>query len=251
MRKAALIRLGHFVLVVLLCLVLEWAVVSGSISRLVVSRPSEIFANLWDDLKTQELWSAIGMTVFEVLSALILSMLIGGVLGFALWRLRLLRQALEPLLVAFYSAPALLLYPFVMVYLNQGSATVITMAVIMGSIPIAINVAVGFASIAPIWSKVGHSMCATPLQLVFRIMVPAAIPIIATGFRLGVTFALITVISMEFLTYSGGLGRLISWRYFTFDMVGVYSSILLVLTLSMTINALLNAFENRIGRHWH
>jgi NitT/TauT family transport system permease protein len=250
MPRSWLVKVGQVALLLLCCAGLEFAVNTGRISRLVVSRPSEVISSLGEDLMTSEFWHAVGTTLFEVSVALALSLAIGGVLGLFFWRMRILKQALEPLLVAFYSAPALLLYPFVMVYLNQGSATVITMAVIIGSIPIAINVAVGFASIPRIWSQVGDSMCATSMQSIFKIMVPAAVPTIVTGVRLGLTFALITVISMEFLTYSGGLGRLISWRYFTFDMVGVYSSIVLVLTLSICINVALNAFERRVGKHW-
>jgi NitT/TauT family transport system permease protein len=251
MTRTTLIRLGHLAFIAAVCAGLEALVTSGSISRLILSRPRDIVSHLWEDLQTTELWLAISTTVFEVVTALALSLTIGGVLGLLLWRMQIVRKALEPLLVAFYSAPALLLYPFVMVFLNQGSATVITMAVIMGSIPIAINVAIGFAQIEPIWAKVGRSMCATPVQTLLHIMVPAAIPTIVTGFRLGLTFALISVIAIEFLTYSGGLGRLVSWRYFTFDTVGVYSAILLVMTLAMIINAALNALERRVGKHWH
>ena len=251
MPRSTLIRLGHLLFVVTACAGLEALVASGSISKLIVSRPSEVFLQLWEDFQSAELWQAMATTVIEVAAALALSLAIGGALGLALWRLGAVRRALEPILVAFYSAPALLLYPFVMVFLNQGSATVITMAVVMGSIPIAINVSIGFAQIEPIWSKVGRSMCATPMQMLLLIMVPAAIPTIVTGFRLGLTFAMISVIAMEFLTYSGGLGRLISWRYFTFDTVGVYAAILLVMSLAMSINVALNALESRIGRRRH
>jgi NitT/TauT family transport system permease protein len=248
MTRATRIRLGHLAFVLALAGTLEAAVASGAISRLILARPSDILVNLWEDLGTEELWRAIATTLIEMIAALGLSLTIGGGLGLALWRFGLARQALEPILVAFYSAPALLLYPFVMGFLGQGSGTVITMAVIMGSIPIAINVAIGFAGIEPIWSKVGRSMCATRSQILWRIMVPAAIPVIVTGFRLGLTFAMISVIAIEFLTYSGGLGRLISWRYFTFDTVGVYSSIMLVMTLAMALNTSLNKLERSVAR---
>ena len=64
--------------------------------------------------------------------------------------------------------------------------------------------------IEPIWHKVGRSLLATQRQILMRILLPAAIPTIVAGFRLGLTFALIAVISLEFLPYSGGLGRLVS-----------------------------------------
>jgi NitT/TauT family transport system permease protein len=110
--------------------------------------------------------------------------------------------------------------------------------------------AVGFAGIEPIWRKVGRSLNATPTQMLTRILIPAATPIIVTGFRLGLTFALIGVVSLEFLTYSGGLGRLISWRYYIFDTDGVYAAILLVAMIAITINALLTGLEQRVRGRW-
>jgi NitT/TauT family transport system permease protein len=251
MTRTALIRIGHVAFVLAVCAALEAAVTTGAVSNMIIGRPTAIFARLLEDLQTWELWLAIATTIAEVSVALVLCLGLGGMLGLVLFRLRSVRVALQPILVAFYSAPALLLYPFVMAFLDQGSATVVTMAVVMGSIPIGINVAAGFASMDPIWATVGRSMCATPFQLIFKVLVPAAIPTIVAGFRLGLTFAMITVIAIEFLTYSGGLGRLISWRYFVFDTAGLYAAILLVMVLAMTVNVALDALERHVGRRLH
>jgi NitT/TauT family transport system permease protein len=140
--------------------------------------------------------------VQEVATALGLTLLIGSILGYAFYRFGAFRAATEPVLVAFYSAPAILLYPIFLTFLGQGSATVITMAVILGAVPIAINMAVGLSGIAPIWRKVGRSLHAGTVQMLTRILIPAATPVIVTGFRVGLTFALIGVISLEFLTYA-------------------------------------------------
>lgn len=249
-RRKIKIRLGHLVFAVLFVAALEALVASGTVSQLVMSRPSQIWARLWEDLATSELWLSLATTVHEVSIALILSLLVGTTLGYAFYCFRTFRRAAEPLLVAFYSAPAVLLYPVFMTLLGQSSATVITMAVVLGSVPIAINVAVGFAGIEPIWRKVGQSLNATPRQMLLRIMIPAATPIIVTGFRLGLTFALIGVIALEFLTYSGGLGRLISWRYFIFDTNGVYSGIVVVAVLSILVNSLLGTLERKVRSRW-
>ncbi len=246
----AKIRLGYGVLVAVLAAALELIVRSGRISRLVLSPPSEIATRLGGDLQSGEFWLALATTLREVLIALAVSFLLGGVLGALFFRFRIFRRALEPLLVAFYSSPALLCYPVLMTVLGQASATVIAMAVLLGTVPIAINVAVGFSSIDRIWIKVGRSMNASRGQMLVKVLIPAATPIIATGLRMGLTFALIGVVSLEFLTYSGGLGRLISWRYFIFDTEGVYSAIVLVAAIAILINASLNKAEASVRARW-
>jgi NitT/TauT family transport system permease protein len=244
------IRLGQLAFVAAFFLALEFLVATGFVSQLLLSRPSLVAIRLWQDIGSHELWQGLATTVREVAAALALTLFIGTALGYSLYRFGAFRKAAEPMLVAFYSAPAILLYPIFLTFLGQGSATIITMAVILGSTPIAINMAVGFAGIEPIWRKVGRSLNATPAQMLTRILVPAATPIIVTGFRLGLTFALIGVVSLEFLTYSGGLGRLISWRYYIFDTDGVYSAILLVAAIAITINSLLTGLEQRVRGRW-
>ena len=249
-RRVTRIRLGQLGFVIVLFGALELLVDSGVINALILSRPSETAIRLWRDLGSEELWASFATTVQEVAIALLLSLLIGAAAGFALHRFLTFRRAVEPLMVAFYSAPAILLYPVFLTFFGEGSVTVIIMAVVLGSVPIAINVAVGLGSIAAIWRKVGRSLNATGRQMFFKIMVPAAMPTIATGFRLGLTFALVGVIALEFLTYSGGLGKLVSWRYFVFDTDGVYAAIILVAVIAVLINAALNAMENRVRSRW-
>jgi NitT/TauT family transport system permease protein len=248
--RPARLRLGYLAVIAAFFLALEGLVASGAVSQLLLSRPSLVAVRLWSDLQTAELWLAVLTTIREVAAALGLTLLIGAALGYAFYRFGAFRAATEPVLVAFYSAPAMLLYPIFLTFLGQGSATVITMAVILGAVPIAINMAVGFSSIAPIWRKVGRSLQAGAVQMLTRILIPAATPIIVSGFRMGLTFALIGVISLEFLTYSGGLGRLISWRYYVFDTDGVYSAVLLVAVISISINALLTRLETHVRGRW-
>lgn len=229
---------------------LQLLVDSGAVSVLILSSPTAITMRLVQDFAGRELWISILTTVKEVLASLSCSIVLGMILGYVMYRFSIFRKVAEPWLVAFYSAPAMLMYPIIMSFLGQGSGTVITMAVILGTIPIAINVSVGFRSLEPIWLKVGRSMNATKSQILTKVLLPASVRIVATGLRLGMTFALIGVISLEFLTYSGGLGRLISWRYFTFDTDGVYAAVVLVAFIAMLINASLNHGQQRMVARW-
>jgi len=250
LRRKAKIRLGQLAFVAVFFAALEALVGAGVINELVLSRPSLTAVRLWHDLGSAELWLSFWTTVQEVAVALLLSLVIGAAIGYALYRFLTFRRAVEPLMVAFYSAPAILLYPVFMTFLGQGSETVVTMAVVLGAVPIAINVAVGFAGIEAIWRKVGRSLNATRNQMLWKIMIPAATPTIVTGFRLGLTFALVGVIALEFLTYSGGLGKLVSWRYFVFDTDGVYAAIVLVAAIAILINTALNILEQRVRSRW-
>src|SRR5688572_23517414 len=226
-RRRARIFAIQLAVVTLLVVLAELLVESGVISKLVLAKPSAIAVRVFSDLGTAEFWGTFATTLLEVAAALAIAAGLGVPLGLTLYRYRLFRRALEPILIAFYSAPSILLYPIFLTFFGEGSTTVICMAVVLGIVPIAINFSVGLSGVEPIWRKLGRSLNATASQMMIRIMLPAATPIIFAGFRLGFTFALVGVIGVEFLTYSGGLGRLVSWRYFAFDSEGVFAAITL------------------------
>ncbi|APX90327.1 hypothetical protein BV394_11805 [Brevirhabdus pacifica] len=239
-------KLGQLIFVVGFFLILELLVRSGILNRLIIAEPSRVLLRLWQDLFTQELWTAFLVTFWEVGVALVMSLLVGLVGGGLLYHYSTVRKALQPVLVGFYSAPAILLYPVFMTLLGPNSLMIITMATIMGAVPISVNLAIGFGGIDPILLKLGRSLNLRGPRLMGKILIPAATPVLFAGFRMGLTFALIAVIGLEFLTYSGGLGRLISWRYSIFDSEGVYAAIAIVCCLAMAVNYALGVMERRI-----
>lgn len=229
---------------------LEALVRAGAVSALVVSAPSAIAMKIGEDLRGAELWGALRTTAFELGAAFLISLALGMACGILFSRLRPLRAAVEPLLLAFYSAPTILLYPVFLTLFGLGSATVVAMGVIFGSIPIMVNVAVGLAGVEPVFVKLGRSLQASRLQMFTKILLPAATPVIFTGLRLGFTYTLVGVIAVEFITFSGGLGKIVSWRYFIFDTEGIFSGIVFVLLIAILVNALLRRAEERIRTRW-
>ena len=185
-----------------------------------------------------------------VSNAFLISLVLGMFFGILFFRFRLFRAAVEPPLLAFYAAPTILLYPVFLTLFGLGSATVVSMAVIFGSIPVMVNVGVGLAGVEPIFVKLGRSLKASRLQMFTKILLPAATPTIFTGLRLGFTYTLVGVIAVEFITFSGGLGKMVSWRYFIFETEGIFSGIVFVLLIAILINAVLRRVEERIRTRW-
>jgi NitT/TauT family transport system permease protein len=244
------IKLGQIGVLLFLLAILELAVRGGWISVLILSSPSAIAVKVWQDLKGGELWSSLQTTAMEFSLAFLISFTLGLVFGILFFRYRLFGSAVEPLLLAFYAAPTILLYPVFLTLFGLGSAAVVSMAVVFGSIPIMVNVSVGLAGVEPTFVKLGRSLKANRWQMFWKIMLPAATPTIFTGFRLGFTYTLLGVIAVEFITFSGGLGKMVSWRYFIFDTEGLFAGILFVILIATLMNTLLRRAEDRIRTRW-
>lgn len=244
------IRLGQIGFLFLLLGILEVIVRAGFISVLILSSPSAIALKVWEDLWGAELWASLQTTAMEFSLAFLISLFLGIVLGVLFFRFRLFGSAVEPLLLALYAAPTILLYPVFLTLFGLGSAAVVSMAIVFGSIPIMVNVSVGLAGVEPIFIKLGRSLKTTRWQMFWKIMFPAATPTIFTGLRLGFTYTLVGVIAVEFITFSGGLGKMVSWRYFLFDTDGLFSGIVFVILIAALMNHLLRRTEDRIRTRW-
>lgn len=244
------VRLGQVGFLLCVSAALEAIVRAGYISVLVLSPPSAIIRKIFDDLEGRELWSSLQTTSLEFILAFLISLVLGVLFGVLFFRYRLFGNAMEPLLLAFYAAPTILLYPVFLTLFGLGSATVVSMAVVLGCIPIMININMGLTAVEPILIKVGRSLKATRWQMFWKVMLPAATPAIFGGLRLGLTYTLVGVVAVEFITFSGGLGKMVSWRYFIFDTDGLFSGIAVISLIAALMNNLLRRAEERIRKRW-
>ncbi len=250
MHAERMIRFGRIAFILLAVAALEAMVRAGLINQLVLSAPSRIALKMWEDVLSGELLAHLQVTLLEFGAAFAIALPLGAACGILFFRFRLLGTAVEPLFLAFYAAPTILLYPVFLALFGLGSAAVIGMAVVFGTIPIMVNVSAGLTGVERIYVKLGHSLKATPGQLFWKIMLPAATPTIFTGIRLGFTYAFVGVIAVEFLLFSGGLGRMVSWRYFIFDTEGIYSGVVLIIIVAALANSLVRLAEDRVRARW-
>jgi NitT/TauT family transport system permease protein len=226
--------------------VLEALVAGGLVSPWVLARPSEMaraFPALWRD---EALPRMVLVTFGETLAAITLAGALGIAAGYLLFACRSLGRAYEPWLGALFAAPTVLLYPLFLVVLGRSLATIVAMGVVTGAIPVTIKMREGLLGVPRVLLDVGRSFKLTEAALVRKILVPAAAPTIFTGFRLGLIYALVNVVGVEFLIDLGGLGRLVSDLYYRYQIPAMYAVILCIVGVSLVVFRGLGALEARI-----
>lgn len=205
--------------------------------------PSSTIAGVGELATDPQFWADAGRTGFEVALAVVGGALLGLLAGLLFWKLPLVGRVFEPYLVSFYAVPLVLFYPVMIVLVGINAWSVVILATVMAAIPIALNTAVGLNSMRPVYLKLARSLQASPWQLLTMIALPAAAPFIMAGLRMGVVYALIGSIAMEFTTAQAGLGYRIRYLYEIFDNQQMHSYILVVLLLSILLTALLALLE--------
>lgn len=228
---------------VLVLVVVEGLIAAGVINGFIVPRPSQILAAIPRIVVEENVLHRFGQTALEVLWASILVAVVGIGLGMLLYRFRLLRLATETWVAALASAPIVLMYPLFLVIFGRSATTIVMIGFAAGLAPVILKTVEGLAGARPVLVNVGRSFRLTNSQLFRKILLPAAMPSIFVGLRLGLIFAMINIVGVEFLINFGGLGQLINELAERYDLPGTYGAILFVILVSVVFFALTERLE--------
>jgi NitT/TauT family transport system permease protein len=243
MRRATLYRL---LVVVAAIAILEVLCLAGVIDKITMQAPHLIVRDLYRMLVSGRMNSAILKTLTNTLLALGLALGAGIVIGALLHRHRAVRDTLDPLFATYYAVPVFAFYPFFLVVFGLGDVPQILIAFMLGVVAVIVNTLTGLDRVPTVLLKTARIMRMSPLDTALRMTLPAAAPYILTGVKLAVAYAFIGVIGSEFIMSRGGIGYEISFAYTSFDNATMYPLIVLILLASITINAALSRWEERL-----
>ncbi len=223
---------GSFVAFVLL---MEAVIRVGLLNRFIVPLPSEIAVSLERIVLEEDVLGRFIATGTEALIAAVMLTVVGVGGGVLLYRSRLLRAATETWVAALASAPIVLMYPLFLVIFGRTQWTIIMIGFIAALPPVMLKTLEGLAGTRQVLINVGRTLKLTPTQMFWKILFPAAMPTIFVGLRLGLIFALINIVGVEFLINFGGLGQLINELAERYDLAGTYAAICFVVLVSIIV----------------
>jgi len=213
--------------------VLEALIRGGAINAYIVPLPSQVVLAFERVLVEENVVHRFLLTTAETLVAGALITVVGIGLGVLLHRFRLIRAACETWVAAFASAPVVLMYPLFLVIFGRSATTIVMMGFVAALPPVILKTLEGLAGTRPVLIDVGRSFSVTRSQMFWKIMLPAALPTVFVGLRLGLIFAMINIVGVEFLINFGGLGQLINELAERYDLPGTYAAIGFVVLVSV------------------
>ena len=218
---------------VLFLLVVELLIRTDLISRYIVPPPSEIAASFWRVIVEEHVFRRFLLTATECLTAGVMITVIGVASGVLMHRYKLLQDACETWVAGLAAAPVVLAYPLFMVIFGRNAWTIIMIGFVAALPPVILKTIEGMAGTRKVLVNVGRSFNLTGPQQFWKILLPASLPTIFVGIRLGLVFALINVVGVEFLINYGGLGQLINDLSERYDLAGTYAAICFVILVSV------------------
>jgi NitT/TauT family transport system permease protein len=223
--------------------IVEWLIRIGLINRFIVPLPSEIAAAIPRIIVEEHVLHRFWQTAQEILWASLLLAGIGIAIGALLYRFRVLRLACETWVAAVAAAPIVLMYPLFLVIFGRSATTIVMIGFVAGVAPVILKTIEGLAGTRRVLVDVGASFRLTPRQQFWKILLPSALPSVFVGLKLGLIFAMINIVGVEFLINFGGLGQLINELAERYDLPGTYGAICFVIAASIVFFDLTERLE--------
>jgi NitT/TauT family transport system permease protein/taurine transport system permease protein len=243
MRWPAPTTVRRLILVAILAL-WEFVPTTGLLPELFLPSLSKTLTVLWIDRHLY--FAALLVTLYEVALSMLIACGLGILAGAVVGGVAVLRNLLLPIFSSLYAVPIVILYPVFTAWFGIGSQSKIAFAGIYGFFPVMLSTAAGIRTIDPQFLLAARSMGATLPQLVTRVIIPASLPTVFAGLRLGGALTIIGVVVAEMLTSSAGIGYLVTLNRTILDSPRVFAAILAILVLSIAYYMLARALESRM-----
>jgi len=203
------------------------------------------FANL---LMSGELMRQLLVSLSALAAGFALSLLLGVSLGLAMGRSRLAEAFFEPHINALYATPQVALTPLLMMWLGLGFSVKVAVVFLFAFFPVLINTASGAKNVSASMVEVGRAYLASRRQILFKVVLPAALPFIMSGVRIAVGRAVVGMIIAELFTAITGLGAMLSLYGNIFETAKMFVVIIVLAVLGVSLIHSAQMLERKMAR---
>ncbi len=225
-----------------------WQLVGHHISPVFLSYPTAIVKAAIVMTMSGELVKALSTSLQTLLIGFVTAAVIGVVAGLLIGRYRMVDAATDWLINALYATPLVAITPLVILWFGLGETAKLFIIVILAVFPIIINKAAGVRNVPQALIDVSTAFAASERQVFVKIILPAAVPYMMTGLRLGIGRAIMGMVVAEFFTAITGLGAVIVKYGNQYDTASMFVPILVLMVLGIVLTALVRRAEDSFAR---
>jgi NitT/TauT family transport system permease protein len=241
--RAALIHALRFGALAAFLIVWETASRTGLVDPLFASSPSLIVAKFAEMIGDGSIWPHVAATAGVMSAGFGLAVMVGVPIGILMGRSELINATAEPFVAALYASPQVAFLPLLIIWLGIGFTSKVALVFIGTVIIMIINTETGVAQVDPRLIETARSFTASERQVLSKIVLPAALPVILAGMRLSIGRALVMVVVAEIYASNRGLGYLIFQAGGMYDTAQVFVGVGILAAAGVTLTALLRTIE--------
>jgi NitT/TauT family transport system permease protein len=235
-------------LVIVIIMLLAWQLLHQIAGETALPAPTPTLSYLVHNVGTPRFMTSAATTAAELGLALVLAYGIGLAIGVWMGAHRLSGEVAEPILVAIYSLPKITLYPVVLLIFGLGISGKVAFGAMHGILPVALLTMGAIRAIPPVYLRAARTLHLSPWQTIATVLLPAALPEVFTGLRIGFTVTLLGVLLGEMFASKQGLGAMIMNAMQLVQGEEMMSVAIMLFVFAAIANAILLWIEHRLHR---
>ncbi|MGH2583073.1 MAG: ABC transporter permease [Anaerolineales bacterium] len=226
----------------------SWYLLVGisDLPAFILPPPSLVWARLLRTLADGTLLRHALVTLQEVILGLFLGVSLATLLGYLLAKSRRLERLLAPYVVASQSVPVVAVAPLLVIWFGPGILSKILICALIVFFPVLINTVVGLHGVPEDLHDLMRSLRATRWQTLRLLELPAAMPVLLGGLRIGATLSVIGAVVGEFVNADRGLGFLINIGRGEYDTALVIVAVLALIVMALALYGVVLLLESRL-----
>ena len=230
--------------------ILLWELLTrlSGIPNFILPSPLRVWARFIKALADGSLLYHTGVTLIEIVLGLMAGALFATVTGYILAKSRALERVLSPYLVASQAVPIIAIAPLLVIWLGDGILSKVVICALIVFFPVLVNTIVGVRAVPTALYDLMNSLHASRAQILWKVEVPASLPVLLGGLRIGATLSVIGAIVGELVDAEEGLGFLLQLGDFQYDTPMVFVAVFMLIALALMLYGIVILLEKRFLR---
>lgn len=227
----------------------HFLVIWGGYESFILPGPVDVWQQFWVVAADGRLLKHSLYTISEVIPGLLIGCGVAIPLGYLLAKSSLADRLISPYLIASQAIPVIAIAPLLTIWVRSTYWSRVTVAVLVVFFPILVNIITGLRSVSPELYELMHSLQASRRQIFRKLELPAALPVLLAGLKVGATLSVIGALVGEFVQpKSQGLGFLLITARYQFKTDLVFVVLFTLAAIALTMYGVVALLEKRLLR---
>lgn len=211
----------------------------------------QILETLFNGLIGGQITEAVLRSLTRLLFGFTIAVTVGLILGYLIWRFKLVEDTLGFLVIALQSIPSIVWFPLAIIWFGLGETAILFIVTIGATWTMTTNAATGFKNVPVLYQRVAKTYGSSGFHYLRTVIIPASIPQIISGLRLSWAFSWRALMAGELLGAGGGLGHLLETGRALGQMDLVISVMIIIAIIGSIIDTVVfTRLERNVRKKW-
>ncbi|MCM3690674.1 ABC transporter permease [Neobacillus niacini] len=212
---------------------------------------TQVLETLFNGLMSGQIILAIGKSMGRILLGFTIAIIVGLILGYFIWRYKLVEDTLGFVVTALQSIPSIVWFPLAIIWFGLNDFSILFIVTIGATWTMTVNATSGFKNVPQLYQRVAKVYGSSGLHFLRTVILPASVPQIISGLRIAWAFSWRALMAGELLGGGGGLGQLLEMGR-SLGQMDLVISVMIIIAIIGTIvdNVVFSRLERNVEVKW-